>query len=162
MFAVAGVLVIGAAVALWQAVDAVRWREFRRFWIALVCDPPSLCRRWRGSVGWQPQSNLQLLGQPRPGAELGMRKSPGALERLPVRADQRHHFQGNRPNLNKYQARIPGACGTCLKRIIPPLTCLAVRESRVARTEWGDNERGRHGAGYSHSGMGGSSGFRHD
>jgi hypothetical protein len=39
---VAGVLVIGAAVALWQAVDAFRWREFRRFWIAVAVIPP-LC-----------------------------------------------------------------------------------------------------------------------
>jgi hypothetical protein len=39
MFAGAGVLTVAAAVALWQSIDAYRWRDWRRFWIATVLVP---------------------------------------------------------------------------------------------------------------------------
>jgi hypothetical protein len=77
VFAIAGALVIGAAVALWQAVDAFRWRAFRRFWIAVAMIPP-LCvgacvAMWAGNhnptfnfwgnVGMGPNWECENLGR---------------------------------------------------------------------------------------------------
>jgi hypothetical protein len=40
-FGLSGGLVILAAVALWQSIDAFRWRDWRRFWIASMLILPS-------------------------------------------------------------------------------------------------------------------------
>jgi hypothetical protein len=40
MFGLAGALAVAVAVALWQGVDAYRWRHWRRFWISLAVIPP--------------------------------------------------------------------------------------------------------------------------
>ena len=85
MFAGAGALTVAAAVALWQSIDAYRWRDWRRFWIATVLVPllstVVYASIWEGSrhPTFNFWDNLWL-------AQIGYAKIQVAQEELSVRA----------------------------------------------------------------------------
>ena len=86
-FGLSGGLVILAAVALWQSIDAFRWRNWRRFWIASMLIVPSCLGV--GAAIWMGNHypTFNFWGNAGQRAGVGMRGTSGAAQRLSARAD---------------------------------------------------------------------------